>query len=50
MAAYLTRGRDTPPVSAERTKNELNEENYAKWKMYADSKLVMSMYARALAK
>ena len=50
MAASLARGRDTPPVSTERTRNELNEENYAKWKMYADSKLAMSMYARALAK
>ena len=50
MAVSLARGTDTSPVSAEQTKNELKEENYAKWKMYGDSKLAMSMYARALAK
>lgn len=50
LAASLSRGRKTPPMSSERSKESLNTSNYQKWKMYAESKLAMSMYARALAR
>lgn len=49
MALTLARARKAPPLLSEKTGAAVTAANYTRWAAYGDSKLAMSMYARALA-
>lgn len=49
LAVAIARGRKEPPLISEKRKAAVNETNYSTWGAYGDSKLAMSMFARALA-
>lgn len=50
LAAKFASKRDSAPVVNERVESVLKNGGYEKWKMYGESKLAMSMFARELAK
>lgn len=49
-AVGIARNRKSAPTVSEKRKGTLAESRYERWAAYGDSKLAMSMYARALAK
>lgn len=49
LAVNISRDRDSPPLIAEKTSNTVTDGNYERWRAYGDSKLAMSLFARAVA-
>lgn len=48
-AVAISRSRDTPPLVDEKKRATLKPDKYGRWLAYGDSKLAMSLFARALA-
>ena len=49
LAVSISSGRKSPPLTAEKLKDNILEADYGRWKAYGDSKLAMSMFTRGLA-
>lgn len=49
-AVGISRQRLVAPTISEKTANVITDSNYSRWLCYGDSKLAMSLYAKALAK
>jgi NAD(P)-dependent dehydrogenase (short-subunit alcohol dehydrogenase family) len=49
MALQLARGLESPPLLREKLVENLQADKYARWQAYGESKLAMSMFAKALA-
>eukprot|EP00177_Eucheuma_denticulatum_P003491 GFKZ01006312.1.p1 GENE.GFKZ01006312.1~~GFKZ01006312.1.p1 ORF type:complete len:373 (+),score=48.51 GFKZ01006312.1:147-1265(+) len=48
-AVSFARSRTRAPLIADKVEGAVNKTNYERWKAYGDSKLAMSLYAKALA-
>ena len=49
MAVAISKGRTNAPLVREKTDDVVNKRNYSRWGCYGDSKLAMSLYAKAVA-
>lgn len=49
LAVAMAQTRQSPPCVAEKTGNTVTAANYSRWGCYADSKLAMSLFAKALS-
>jgi NAD(P)-dependent dehydrogenase (short-subunit alcohol dehydrogenase family) len=49
MAIQLARGLEVPPMMEEKLVETVNADKYERWRAYGQSKLAMSMFAKALA-
>lgn len=49
MAVAISKRRKNAPLVHEKTDNVVNKRNYSRWGCYGDSKLAMSLYAKAVA-
>lgn len=48
-AVSISSARKTPPLTAEKLKENLSPADYGRWKAYGDSKLAMSMFVRGIS-
>lgn len=48
-AVGIARARTTPPTIAEKSRSSEHDSKYSRWPAYGDSKLAMSMFAKAMA-
>lgn len=49
LAVAMAQTRRSPPCVAEKTGNTVTSANYSRWGCYADSKLAMSLFAKAMS-